>query len=278
MTDAAAPAIPLSILTFAVQMLVYHGVGLWFEWCDRTGRMRAFKMRAVERRSYFELLPRVLFNQVFILLPSMAALEFFGLAFVGAPHLTALHFIVAMIAMSVGHDIVQYATHRFLLHRPGLIRKLGHSVHHSTGASRAISACYMGSADFFLEIVLPYLLPLALVAAGADVFFHLLVASLGAVGGLYEHSGYDFSARLPRDAGGWKGRFFGALAALSTSKAHAEHHRRSNVSYSDGFGSPGICDAIMKTRWDLVPDKARALRAAGEGERPAGGARREAVD
>jgi len=249
--------LPMSVLTFAVQMLVYHGVGLWFEWCDRAGRMRAFKMRAVERRSYFELMPRVLANQLFILLPSMMALQYFGLAFVGAPHLGALHFLVALVLMGVGHDIVQYASHRFLLHRPGLIRKLGHSVHHSTGASRSISACYMSGADFFLEIVLPYLLPLIFVIAGADIAFQLTVASLGAIGGLYEHSGYDFSARLLRGERGLKGRLIAALAAIVTSKAHAEHHRRNNVSFSDGFGSPGICDTVFATRWDLAGDRGK---------------------
>ncbi|VTZ27195.1 Fatty acid hydroxylase [Methylocella tundrae] len=261
--------LPLSVLTFAVQMVVYHGVGLWFEWCDRTGRMRAFKMRAVERQSYFELLPRVLINQFFILLPSMMLVQFAGLAFVGAPHLGVLHFLAAMILMGVGHDIVQYAAHRFLLHRPGMIRKLGHSVHHSTGASRAISACYMGYADFFLEIVLPYLLPLIVVAAGADVSFHLLVASLGAIGGLYEHSGYDFSARLPRGVSGLKGRLIDALAAAITSKAHAEHHRRSNVSFSDGFGSPGICDTFFATRWDLVGDRGQPKQNSGQAQNEA---------
>jgi sterol desaturase/sphingolipid hydroxylase (fatty acid hydroxylase superfamily) len=137
------------------------------------------------------------------------------------------------------------------LHRPGLIRTLGHSLHHSTGASKSVSACYMSSADFFLEIVLPYLIPLVLVGAGADITFHLIVASLGAFGGLYEHSGYDFAVALPRQGlTGVKRRLVETLAALVTSKAHAEHHRRSNVSFSDGFGSPGICDAIFATRWD----------------------------
>jgi hypothetical protein len=44
------------------------------------------------------------------------------------------------------------------------------------------------------------------------------------------------------------------LEGLITSKAHAEHHRRSNVSFSDGFGSPGLCDTIFRTRWDLAED------------------------
>jgi sterol desaturase/sphingolipid hydroxylase (fatty acid hydroxylase superfamily) len=271
MTEANGPLpywLPLSVLTFAVQMLVYHGVGLWLEWCARTGRLRAYKMRPVERLSYFEILPRVLVNQFCILLPSMMLVQYLGLAFVGAPHLSAPHFIAAMAMMGIGHDFVQYATHRFLLHRPLLMRKLGHNVHHSTTASRGISACYMGYADFFLEIVLPYLLPLMVVGAGADISFQLLVAGLGAIGGLYEHSGYDFSIRLPRGAPGLKGRLFAALAALTSSKAHAEHHRRGNVSFSDGFGSPGITDTVFATRWDLVGDRGepRRQRAAAQKE------------
>jgi sterol desaturase/sphingolipid hydroxylase (fatty acid hydroxylase superfamily) len=245
--------LPLSVLVWAVQMAVFHGVGLFFEWSDWTGMLSSFKARGIERLTYFQLLPRVLFNQVFILLPAMVAFQCAGLAFTGAPHLSALHFVAGMVLMGVGHDVIQYIFHRFVLHRPGLIRKLGHSVHHSTGASKSISACYMSPADFFLEIVLPYFVPLALVGAGADVFFHLTVASFGAIGGLYEHSGYDFAVRLPRDAESHSRlRPLAWLAAAVTSKAHGEHHRRSNVSFSDGFGSPGICDTIFKTRWDMA--------------------------
>ncbi len=253
--------LPLSVLAWAVQMVVFHGVGLFFEWSGRTGRLASFRVREGERLTYGQLLPRVLFNQIFVLLPAMVAFQYVGLAFTGAPHLGALHFVVGMLLMGVGHDTVQYVFHRFVLHRPGLIRKLGHSIHHSTGASKAISACYMSPADFFLEIVLPYLVPLALIGAGADVAFHLTVASLGAIGGLYEHSGYDFAVRLPKgDDSGSRLQPLAWLAALVTSKAHAEHHRRSNVSFSDGFGSPGICDTVFKTRWDLADVRKAADR------------------
>jgi len=117
----------------------------------------------------------------------------------------------------------------------------------------------MGTLDFFLGIVLPYLVPLVLIGGGgADVLFHPLVASLGAVGGLYEHSGYDFAAPLKRS------RFFARMPKLAarisgaiTSQAHAEHHRYNNVSFSDGFGSPGICDTLLGTRWDRADIAAR---------------------
>jgi sterol desaturase/sphingolipid hydroxylase (fatty acid hydroxylase superfamily) len=258
-TDQLPWWLPLSVLTFVVQMIAYHGVGLAFEICDRTKRLAAFKVRDADRLTYRALLPRVLANQFFVLLPAMVLLELSGLAFVGAPHLSVWHFLLAMVLMGVGHDIVQYVFHRFVLHRPGLVRTLGHALHHSTGASKAISACYMSAPDFFLEIVLPYLVPLAVVGAGADIGFHLVVAALGAVGGLYEHSGYDFAARLPKAKGLWA-RALALLETSITSKAHAEHHRRSIVSFSDGFGSPGICDTIFRTRWDLARDPVAEMR------------------
>jgi len=235
-------------------MIVFHAVGFGFELCDRNGWLRNAKMRNVGRKHYRELLPRVLANQVFVLLPAMAAVQWAGLAFTGVTHLSPARFVANMILLGIGHDIVQYAVHRYLLHRPSLSRAMKHSLHHSTGASQAISACYMGTLDFFLEIVLPYLVPLVLIGGGgADPLFHPLVASLGAVGGLYEHSGYDFATPLKRS------RFFTRrpklaawIAGTITSQAHAEHHRYNNVSFSDGFGSPGICDTLLKTRGDRV--------------------------
>jgi hypothetical protein len=51
--------LPLSVLVWAVQMAVFHGVGLFFEWSDRTGRLASFKVRDIDRLGYCELLPRV---------------------------------------------------------------------------------------------------------------------------------------------------------------------------------------------------------------------------
>jgi sterol desaturase/sphingolipid hydroxylase (fatty acid hydroxylase superfamily) len=251
--------LPLSVLAWAVQMIVFHGLGFAFEWCDQAGYLRSAKVRNVGRMRYSAMLPRVLANQVFVLLPAMMFVQWTGLAFTGVTHLSPWRFVTDMILLGIGHDIVQYVAHRYVLHRPGFGRVLKHSIHHSTDASQAISACYMGAADFFLEIVLPYLLPLVLVGGGgADVIFHPFVATVGAIGGLYEHSGYDFAvpfrktrffALMPR-LGGW-------IAMLITSHAHGEHHRRGNVSFSDGFGSPGICDTLLGTRWDKAGEASR---------------------
>ncbi|PKY06326.1 hypothetical protein P168DRAFT_288283, partial [Aspergillus campestris IBT 28561] len=228
------------------------------------------------------LLPRVLTNQTLILLPTMLLTQFTSLCFTpDPPHLSRTRFLLSLLAMATGHDIVQYLTHRYLLHSPRipLIRALKHAIHHSTGASRGLSACYMSGPDFFLEIVLPYLVPLAAIGGGgADPCFHYLVAALGAIGGVYEHSGYDFALLIssppppppssvsstqtsPPEEGKEsppdekeKHNIWSTLAdTLLNNRAHGEHHARTNVSFSDGFGSPGVCDSLFGTRWDLVP-------------------------
>ena len=74
---------PLSVFVWGVQMVVFHGVGYAFEYCDRTRALRRFKVREIDRKSYAQLMGRVLANQVFILLPCMVAMQLFGLAFSG---------------------------------------------------------------------------------------------------------------------------------------------------------------------------------------------------
>ncbi len=240
----------LSIKIWLVQMAGYHGIAVWFEWLDSTGRAAHFKVRPPERRSYLNLLPRVLANQFLLLLPSMVAFEALRLAYVGPASLSLASWLAGPVGLTVGHDVVQYAAHRFILHLPANMRALGHLVHHTTTGSRAISACYMSAADFFLEIVCPYLIPLALLGAGgASVIFHSLVVIAGAFGGLYEHSGYDFGRDL-RAAEGLQA----VLGKLLSAKAHAAHHLRGNVSFSDGFGSFDICDILFRTRFDLAAE------------------------
>jgi sterol desaturase/sphingolipid hydroxylase (fatty acid hydroxylase superfamily) len=244
--------LPLSVLVWAGHMVVFHGAGLAFELCDRKGWLRRYKLRDRERFAYLDFLPRVLFNQTFLLLPAMWLCEKLGLAFSGPKHITLIGAVLSILLMTIGHDLVQYFSHRFLLHN-SRFRFLGHALHHSTGASKSITACYMSGPDFFLTIVCPYLVPLVLIGGGtADFGFQLLVAALGAIGGLYEHSGYDF-ARGIRSSAANDGASLLRLVpdSLISSHAHGEHHRRSRVSFSDGFGSPGLCDAIFRTRWDL---------------------------
>ena len=231
-------------------MLAYHAVALGFEVCDRSGLMKRFKLRNVDRLGYGRILRKVLINQTFILLPAMLICQYAGLAYVGPPHLSLLMFLGGLALMALGHDVVQYAGHRWLLHHPRL-RWLGHGLHHVTGATKSISAMYMSGPDFFLNIVCPYLVPLVLIGGGgSDVLFHVVTMGLGVVGGLYEHSGYDFGG-AGRRAGFTSGRLLRFVpASLISSHAHGQHHRRSSVSFSDGFGSPGLCDYLFGTRWD----------------------------
>jgi sterol desaturase/sphingolipid hydroxylase (fatty acid hydroxylase superfamily) len=242
-----------SVAVWGVQMIAYHGFGLWFEWLDRTGRGQAFKVRTVERMSYREMLPRVLFNQTFVLLPAMVMTQALGLAYYGSSQITFMGFVASVIGLTIGHDIVQYIPHRVVLHEPTNMRKFGHALHHTTRASRGISACYMSAADFFLEIVCPYLIPLILIGGGGTNFiFHAVIVSAGAYGGVYEHSGYDFGLLLRKETG-WRW----TLGKMLSTEAHGFHHTRGNVSFSDGFGSSNICDTVFKTRWDLVPVRER---------------------
>jgi sterol desaturase/sphingolipid hydroxylase (fatty acid hydroxylase superfamily) len=245
------PWMPVALAVWLVHMAVFHGVGLGFQWCDRTGAFRRCKVRNRDRLSYAAMLPRVLFNQTCVLLPAMLALEFLGLAFTGPSRLAPIAFLGGLVVMGIGHDIVQYSTHRWLLHNRAL-RWLRHDIHHATGASRSIGACYMSAADFFLNIVCPYLVPLMIARAGSDLAFHFVVAGMGAIGGLYEHSGYDFATAARGNTASLPARLWRLVPpSLVSSHAHGEHHRRSSVSFSDGFGSPGLSDLMFRTRWDL---------------------------
>ncbi|KAH8810992.1 hypothetical protein F5884DRAFT_819432 [Xylogone sp. PMI_703] len=204
------------------------------------------KIRHVDRRSYTQMLPCVLFNQCVILLPSMVIVQTTGLCFAGPVRLSPLHFLLSLPAMAIGHDIVQYLAH---------LLALGHSLHHTTNASRGVAACYMSAPDFFLEIVLPYLVPLALIGGGgSDILFHTLIVTMGAFGWVYEHSGYDLMVLLPPEcnlAVRWPG-IAQIIRNVVDNRSHREHHMQGNVSFADGFGSPGICDTFFRTRWDLI--------------------------
>lgn len=92
---------------------------------------------------------------------------------------------------------------------------------------------YMSSPDFLLEIVIPYLVPLIFLSMANVCSSATCVAilPLGALGGLYEHSGYNF---------------FDGIAALDTT-VHGMHHRFYHCSFADGVGAPSIFDAAMGT-------------------------------
>lgn len=296
----ASLPVPLSAKAWLVQELVFHVFAYAFELADRYALLPIAKVRSTERKTYSQLLSKVLLNQVLVLLPSMMLAEYLEWCFTGPDQLSPLRFALNIPAMALGHDAVQYLAHRYLLHQPNikLLRLLRHGVHHSTGATQAISACYMSVPDFFLEIILPYLLPLALVGGGgSDARFHMFIAGAGAIGGLYEHSGYDFSAYLPvtsirtasspdaapskefqldkqrdEELGPVLSRVVLALAGFLDNRAHSQHHTRANVSFSDGFGSPGVFDWLLKTRWDMVPSTRSQLEREWQSQRSGGDA------
>src|SRR5208283_5522218 len=126
MVDSLLCWAPLSAQIWVIQMAAYHGIVLWFEWLDRSGRLQRFKFKHMERMSYFELLPRVLANQIFILLPAMLFKQWAGLAYVGSPTVSLPVFVASVAFMTVGHAVLQCVAHRFILPLPDKISLLGH--------------------------------------------------------------------------------------------------------------------------------------------------------
>jgi len=104
-----------------------------------------------------------------------------------------------------------------------------HKRHHQSTGGCAASSLYMSPIDFVVEIVLPYGCFLALVRT--HVVFDVLLASIGSLFAMYEHSGYCFST----------------LHAID-SRMHLSHHSGRYVgSLSEGVGSPGFMDLIFST-------------------------------
>jgi sterol desaturase/sphingolipid hydroxylase (fatty acid hydroxylase superfamily) len=257
-------------------MAAYHGTALLFQACDYYGWAQQYRWRAQPRQlrprvSYRQALPRVLWNQLAVLLPAMMVCELAGWAFAPFPrpgdrdyYVTALAsadknpggavlaFTVMGTWMLLAHECVFYLFHRFVLHHPVGYRVLGHALHHRTDATCAVTAMFMTPADFFLEIVLPYLLPLCCCSTWVrGVAMNTGVLVLGMLGGLYEHSGYNF---LP------------GVYMLDT-YPHATHHRAPGAGagtggnakhFADGVGSFGLVDAMLGT---AEPDLVSIVRA-----------------
>eukprot|EP00871_Galdieria_phlegrea_P000423 jgi/Galph1/1381/GphlegSOOS_G73.1 len=180
-----------------------------------------------------QLLPRVLFNQVVFYLPSCVLGEKLGLVFRQADEKTIFSLWklpIYMTLFSFYHEIVFYSAHRWLLHSKWGFNLLGHNIHHTTKGSVAISQHYMSVIDYFLEIVISILVPLALIRGNA--WFDCLILVEDAILGTYDHSGYDF--------------FLGNLKRYSPAY-HSMHHLRSSCSYGDGVGSLALLDNLFRT-------------------------------
>lgn len=72
----------------------------------------------------------------------------------------------------------------------------------------------------------------------------MLLLALGALGGLYEHSGYNF----------WP-----FVWSLDT-RIHGLHHVYYSCSFADGVGAPALLDSALRTACGSVGAGARAGR------------------
>mmetsp|Transcript_525 Transcript_525/g.1796 ORF Transcript_525/g.1796 Transcript_525/m.1796 type:complete len:264 (-) Transcript_525:270-1061(-) len=226
---------PTAFLAWLSLMVTFHTVCGFLELCDRRKWLQRFRRQpAGDSITYAEMMPRILFNQVVLMLPAMLLSERLALGYNSRVLFNSVPSLAACLAvMGIGHDVIFYIGHRYLLHSRWGYKRFGHDLHHSTKANCAAGAFYMANSDFCFEILLPYLLPLFALGSEGCVIFHILAPALGTVGGLYEHSGYNF---LP------------AVESLSTT-AHFMHHKLGFVSFSDGFGSPGIMDNVLRTTY-----------------------------
>lgn len=233
-----------NILSFLIFMTVFHVLSFLFFLLDSyfpNLRVKHFR-GGPSAPTYLSMLPRVLFNQLFILLPFMLLSTHFGLTYPSTPRPepTPLASVLSLVALGpLLHEAAFYIFHRFILHSSWGFRLLDHHLHHTSLAHSAISAMYMSGPDFVLEIVLPYLLPLGVLSSSGACSPACCVAMLplGALGGLYEHSGYNF---------------FEGIAALDTS-VHALHHRFYHCSFADGVGAPSVFDAALGTACTAGP-------------------------
>ena len=103
------------------------------------------------------------------------------------------------------------------------------ALHHATGASKSISALYMSAAISSSISCCPIFMPLILIGGGgSDILFHVVTMGLGVIGGLYEHSGYDFGLARKDAPVTLAGRLLRLIpASFISSHAHGQHHRRS---------------------------------------------------
>jgi sterol desaturase/sphingolipid hydroxylase (fatty acid hydroxylase superfamily) len=225
-----------ALLSWLLFMLAFHAACYGFELCDSRGYFFKHKhfRGTPESPSYAAMLPTVLRNQAFCLLPSMIIFSRLGLMVPSRPVSSSPQNILASFVLSAAtHEVLFYLGHRFVLHTPWGYVKFNHSLHHSSPTNSAISSMYMAPIDFLLEIVLPYIGALWLsVAAGVcSPGFAVATLPLGSLGGLYEHSGYNFLRGVP-----------GLDTAL-----HANHHTHRDCSFADGVGAPSLLDPWLGT-------------------------------
>ena len=77
-----------------------------------------------------------------------------------------------------------------LLHVKWLYKRV-HYLHHESTGGVAASSMYMTPLDFFVEIILPYGVFLTVVETAVE--FDIILAIVGSLFAMYEHSGYCFT-------------------------------------------------------------------------------------
>lgn len=237
-----------TILSFALFFILFHTVALTFEIFDRLQVLHSYKIFHATQTtpSYRKMLPQVVFNQLFVMFPTMLLWTRLGLTYnksrdapPGIIPQVLSYLSCATLAPFI-HEVLFYVPHRFLLHSHWGFKHLNHALHHSSRAHSAISAMYMAPIDFFLECVLPYVVPLTTLTRMSILprTHAVLMLPIGALGGLYEHSGYNF---IPM------------IDSLDT-RTHGLHHANYNCSFADGFGSTNILDPFLGTACNnMVP-------------------------
>ncbi len=213
-----------ALLIWIIHFVSWHLFAAGFALADHYKWLSKYKIAIDTRLNYFKILPRVLANQILIMLPIMVFIGYMDWGFQDNPQpLWVLLFHAYMLG--IVHDVVFYTGHR-LLHTKVGFHKLGHYLHHQSRGGTAAASMYMSPIDFVFEIILPYMI--FIVIFPTNFYFNCLVASIGSVAAMYEHSGYCFTTWRPLDT-----------------RPHISHHqRRANGSFSEGVFSPGWCDFI----------------------------------
>jgi len=227
--------LPLSVTCFFIYFIVFHIACAFFGIADYWKLLRKYKLHESDEKTYLQLLPRVVFNQLAFYLTSCYIGEKMGWIFRTPSKDNTFQLWklpIYLTLYSFYHEIIFYSAHRWLLHSKWGFDLLGHNVHHTTKGSVGISQHYMSVIDYYLEIVFSILIPLALIRTNA--YFDLLVMVEDAILGSYDHSGYDF--------------FLGNLKRYSPAY-HSMHHLRSSCSYGDGVGSLALLDKLFRTSY-----------------------------
>lgn len=216
--------------------LTFNIGGFIFFFIDKYDLLSSYKIANKNEYniSYIDILKRSNINLLVGLLPMMWWVNYMGwVNFDGNSDFS--HSLISMLCMTEGHDIVQYIIHRWILHNKHLYKVIGHNIHHTIIADISISSLYNSLGDFILLNGIPYILPLIMIGCNNSVIVNCLILSLGMLGGLYEHSGYDLS-RL---------NIYGC--SILENRYHYKHHIYLKYNYSNGFGSPGVIDYIFGT-------------------------------